>query len=147
MYINFHSIISNYKTLQLFHNCLSFPQLSVFCPTGRLFPSVRVRARIFQTVQFSLQFIVITFNATCFLNLNSKRLLCHACIVVNTYPPPSIYIYGYIPIRPYKIEIQITTGDESDPPLNRLFKAAWFMQTSRGKMHWLIKPLCLFLIR
>ena len=25
-----------------------------------------------------------------------------------------IYIYGYIPIRPYKIEIQITTGDESD---------------------------------
>jgi hypothetical protein len=24
-----------------------------------------------------------------------------------------IYIYGYIPIRPYKIEIQITTGDES----------------------------------
>jgi hypothetical protein len=23
------------------------------------------------------------------------------------------YRYGYIPIRPYKIEIQITTGDES----------------------------------
>jgi hypothetical protein len=26
---------------------------------------------------------------------------------------PEVYIYGYIPIRPYKIEIQITTGDES----------------------------------
>jgi hypothetical protein len=25
----------------------------------------------------------------------------------------ALYIYGYIPIRPYKIEIQITTGDES----------------------------------
>jgi hypothetical protein len=24
-----------------------------------------------------------------------------------------LYIYGYTPIRPYKIEIQITTGDES----------------------------------
>ena len=25
-----------------------------------------------------------------------------------------VALYGYIPIRPYKIEIQITTGDESD---------------------------------
>jgi hypothetical protein len=26
---------------------------------------------------------------------------------------PPVIPYGYIPIRPYKIEIQITTGDES----------------------------------
>ena len=47
----------------------------------------------------------------------------NTCIVTNSYghvnpcarpPLVLIYIYGYIPIRPYKIEIQITTGDESE---------------------------------
>ena len=31
----------------------------------------------------------------------------------STFGTDLYIVYGYIPIRPYKIEIQITTGDES----------------------------------
>jgi hypothetical protein len=49
-----------------------------------------------------------------------------------------LYIYGYIPIRPYKIEIQITTGDESGAAAHGCFaKFENFVLIciTRGKMH------------
>ena len=73
-------------------------------------------------------YVVIFFVGFTFRSLLSFQIYIYIEFTVCQslfFPSPSLfplrastfgtdlYMYGYIPIRPYKIEIQITTGDES----------------------------------